>query len=99
MKSISHKGLLHLFYDKEEYKIKTPIGVFFDIDDALEFHDFRVVSGVTHTNILFDVVMPFEYPLTPKELKNAICDKITLYNQTWIPVIHIDLMYSRIIKK
>jgi hypothetical protein len=38
MKSISHKGLLHLFYDKEEYKIKTPIGVFFDINDALEVY-------------------------------------------------------------
>ena len=85
---------------EETNKIKEVIkNILNDIDDALEFHDFRVVPGVTHTNILFDVVMPFEYPLTPKELKNAICDKITLYNQTWIPVIHIDLMYSRIIKK
>ncbi len=38
MKSISHKGLLHLFYDKDEYKVKTPIGVFFDINDALEVY-------------------------------------------------------------
>ena len=47
MKSISHKGLLHLFYDKEEYKVKTPIGVFFDINDALEVYPtLRNVSRV-----------------------------------------------------
>lgn len=38
MKSISHKGLLHIFYNKEGYKVKTPLGVFFDINDALEVY-------------------------------------------------------------
>lgn len=38
MKSISHKGLLHIFYNEDEYKVKTPIGVFFDINEALEVY-------------------------------------------------------------
>ena len=40
-----------------------------NIDSKLKFHDFRVVKGVTHTNVLFDVVMPITYPKTPQELK------------------------------
>ncbi len=32
-----------------------------DIDQHLSMHDFRVVFGETHTNLLFDVVIPFGY--------------------------------------
>ncbi len=32
-----------------------------DIDGSLTLHDFRVVHGESHTNLLFDVVVPFEY--------------------------------------
>lgn len=32
------------------------------IDPALSMHDFRVVPGDTHTNVLFDVVVPHQYP-------------------------------------
>ena len=85
--------------DEETNKIKEVVkNILNEIDGKLEFHDFRIVPGVTHTNILFDVVMPFEYPITPKELKNVISDEIKSHNEKWIPVIHIDLMYNRIIK-
>ena len=85
--------------DEETNKIKEVVkNILKEIDDSLDFHDFRVVPGVTHTNILFDVVMPFDYPITKKELKDGICDKIKSHNEKWIPVIHIDQMYSRIIK-
>lgn len=85
--------------DEETNKIKEVVkNILKEIDELLEFHDFRIVPGVTHTNILFDVVMPFEYPITPKELKEGICDKIKSHNEKWVPVIHIDLMYNRIIK-
>ena len=85
--------------DEETNKIKEIVKhILKDIDEQLEFHDFRIVPGVTHTNILFDVVMPFEYPLSAKELKDGISDKISLYNEKWIAVIHIDQMYNKIIK-
>ncbi len=38
----------------------------------LSFHDFRVVNGDTHTNILFDIVLPHDYKLTPNEIKTKI---------------------------
>lgn len=32
-----------------------------DIDGRLSLHDFRVVFGETHTNVIFDVTVPFDY--------------------------------------
>ena len=32
-----------------------------DFEDGFTFHDFRVVVGATHTNLIFDIVLPFEY--------------------------------------
>ncbi len=29
-------------------------------DDGVKFHDFRIVEGVTHCNIIFDLVIPFD---------------------------------------
>lgn len=42
------------------------------IDPALEFHDFRVVEGETHTNIIFDLVIPHHYKLSSMDLKEQI---------------------------
>lgn len=36
-------------------------GIVKDIDPRLSFHDFRVVFGTTHTNVIFDLVIPFDY--------------------------------------
>ena len=85
--------------DEETNKIKIIVkNILKEIDENLEFHDFRIVPGLTHTNILFDVVMPFDYPITSKELKECISDRIKLHNDKWIAVIHVDQMYNRIIK-
>ena len=31
------------------------------IDDEIHIHDFRMVAGPTHINVIFDVVVPFNY--------------------------------------
>ncbi len=42
------------------------------IDKELTFHDFRVVSGETHTNLIFDVVVPNKFRMTDDEIKEEI---------------------------
>lgn len=39
---------------------------------SFSVHDFRVVIGNTHTNLIFDVVVPFDYPLSADEVKAKI---------------------------
>ena len=46
------------------------------IDPALSIHDFRMVQGPTHTNLIFDVVMPFRFKMTEKELIQAISTQV-----------------------
>ena len=42
------------------------------IDPIIKFHDFRIVKGNTHVNILFDVVVPQKFRLSDNELINLI---------------------------
>ena len=39
------------------------------MDYGITMHDFRVVKGYTHTNLIFDVVVPFDCKLSDDELK------------------------------
>ena len=53
-------------------------------------HDFRVVVGPTHTNLIFDVEIPFEDKKTNKEISSLIEEQIKKINQTYFAVISID---------
>lgn len=43
-----------------------------NLDEGLSLHDFRIVSGQTHTNMLFDVVIPYDSKLSLDDVKNAM---------------------------
>jgi cation diffusion facilitator family transporter len=46
------------------------------IGDKLTLHDFRVVFGDTHTNMIFDVVVPYEFYLSDTETTKMIQEKV-----------------------
>ena len=47
------------------------------VDPLLSFHDFRIVSGKTHTNIIFDLLVPHDYQHSEHEIASIISDKIS----------------------
>ena len=47
-----------------------------DIDESLSMHDFRVVAGPSHTNLIFDVEAPFECKLTDAQIKDAVMEAL-----------------------
>ena len=60
------------------------------IDPRLSIHDFRIVDGPTHTNVIFDAVLPNDSALTEDEAKSALA---TLVHSLWHnshPKVHID---------
>lgn len=63
-------------------------------DSTLSIHDFRVVFGVTHNNVLFDLVLPLKYDKTPAEVRCDIISLIKEYDQTLNPIIEIDQAYE-----
>lgn len=48
-----------------------------EIDPEIKMHDFRVVLGPTHNNLIFDVLVPFKYKLSDDELKLKISEEIS----------------------
>lgn len=64
-----------------------------DIDSRLTMHDFRMVSGPTHTNIIFDVVVPFDFSLSDSEIKSRIENAVKEQRSNFYCVINIDRPY------
>lgn len=48
-----------------------------EIDESLSLHDFRYVPGETHTNLIFDVVVPFSVKIPKDEIKKKICTEVS----------------------
>lgn len=46
------------------------------IGDSLSLHDFRVVLGESHNNLIFDVVIPYEFALSDAETTKLIQEKV-----------------------
>ena len=60
------------------------------INNEYNIHDFRVVRGTTHTNLVFDVLIPSEDHIEHEVLIKMIQDKVHEYNNTYNCVINID---------
>ncbi|MBO7195899.1 MAG: cation transporter [Clostridia bacterium] len=47
-----------------------------ECDLNLPIHDFRVVIGQTHTNMIFDIVLPFDHPMSEIQVKDKISTEV-----------------------
>ena len=57
------------------------------ISEELSIHDFRVVDGPMHTNLIFDVVIPYGFKDSPQEIITEISRKISEVNNSYFTVI------------
>ena len=63
------------------------------IDPALSIHDFRMVPGPTHTNLIFDVVTPFGFRLEDAEVARQLRALIRTFDSHYVPVIQVEHSY------
>lgn len=61
-----------------------------EIDERLSIHDFRYVEGVTHSNLIFDVTVPFEMKESNERIKELVSNKIAEIDPNYFAVITID---------
>lgn len=69
------------------------IGYCREIDPSLSIHDFRVVDGPTHTNLIFDLVVPFGFKYSEKQTKELLKEKIQSENENYFAVITAESSY------
>ncbi|MBQ2697074.1 MAG: cation transporter [Clostridia bacterium] len=65
-----------------------------EIHPKLSMHDFRIVTGPTHTNLIFDVVIPYDFPLTERALREAIETGVAAWEEPCFVVLTIDRMFT-----
>lgn len=61
--------------DEYTNKIKDVLNCVISKYEGISFHDFRIVRGEKHVNVLFDIVRPFDYELSENELKESIINQ------------------------
>ncbi len=64
------------------------------IDERLKFHDFRIVTGDTHINLIFDLVVPYEIKQENDELKRKIDEALVGKENRYYTVITFDREYT-----
>ena len=64
-------------------------------DGSVSMHDFRTVIGPTHTNMIFDVLVPFDYPMTDAQVKEKVQAEVwERLGKEYYTVIQIDRPYT-----
>ena len=64
-----------------------------EIESDATIHDFRVVDGPTHTNLIFDVVLPYKSKLSEEQFRAEVEKRVRQRNGKCFCVINIDRSY------
>lgn len=62
------------------------------IAQGVSVHDFRIVKGVTHTNLIFDVAIPSECPMSNDVLLEGLHKGVSRWG-SYYPVVTLDRAY------
>ena len=67
------------------------------VDDRLSIHDFRMVPGPTHTNLIFDLSVPYAVTLSEETIRRSVTEKLERLGQThgtcYCPVFEVEHSY------
>ena len=64
------------------------------IDDQISIHDFRMVVGPTHTNVIFDAVVPFGFRLTNAQVAEKIQTAVRTLDGNYFAVVNVEQSYT-----
>ena len=64
-----------------------------ELGEEITFHDFRMVSGPTHNNLIFDVVVPYKFKMSENEIIEWIENKVAQNIENTFVVIKVDNKY------
>lgn len=78
--------------ETELYRAKV-VEAIHQIDPKWRFHDFRIVSGPTHVNLVFDLVIPFEEKYAQEEIEEMLLKHIESDKKIYL-VLTIDHPYA-----
>ncbi len=63
------------------------------IDERIGIHDFRMVEGPTHTNLIFDAMVPFGMKASDREIAQQIRELVEGMEGNYFAVVHVEKSY------
>lgn len=63
------------------------------IEPGISIHDFRMVPGHTHTNVIFDAVLPYDCPLSSREAEKRIKTAVRALDGNYFAVVTVERGY------
>ena len=96
---------IHFVIHMDPIRINDPLidkmrgviaSAFRTIEGLDNIHDFRIVPGPTHTNIIFDAVLEPSCSMTEKEITKIADDAVKAVDKTYFVVITFDKAYTRL---
>lgn len=81
--------------DNEQVNLSLDMirNIILDIDHCLQIHDFRLVAGDTHTNLIFDIVVPYDCKYNNDDIKELIDKQLDKMEDNYYTVITFDREY------
>ncbi|MGN0435225.1 MAG: cation diffusion facilitator family transporter [Wujia sp.] len=76
--------------EKRRYCKDILLDIIHNIDTRLTIHDFRIVAGPTHTNLIFDMVIPYDCHLKEQDIRNEINEGLSKLENRYYAVITFD---------
>ncbi len=77
--------------DPELEALRAELGAILkEIGETVSFHDLRLVRGTTHTNMLFDIVVPFHFKMSDDQIRRKVDAEIRRKHPDYFTVISID---------
>ena len=64
------------------------------IDEEITIHDFRMVMGPTHTNVIFDAVVPFRFRLADEDVRGKIEKAVRTLDGNYRAVVNVERSYA-----
>ncbi len=65
-----------------------------EMSKEMSIHDFRVVDGPTHTNLIFDLIVPHKYKLTNEEVCKEIEENLSKIDERYFAVITVEHSFN-----
>ena len=81
--------------DERTHELKDMVcEIVTEICSDASMHDFRVVDGPTHTNLIFDVVLPRKSGITEEDFKKRVDEQVKKKDKKFFTVINIDRSFA-----
>lgn len=77
--------------DEETDRIRNLVGSHLKkMDERISLHDFQLVKCIGHTNVDFDIVVPYDFPVSEEKIKNTVSELLKKENPEYRAVVEVD---------